>query len=112
MGFRSSAATPIRRQHRIIGALNVYSDEPRAFGADEVMLLEKLATDLGIAIDRRAAERALRESEAQFRLLLDSSPEAIYGVNTQGVCTFVNPACLHCWVTRMKMIWSAKVCIP
>ena len=95
LGFRSSAATPIRRQQRNIGALNVYSDMPQAFGADEVMLLEKLAADLGIAIERRAAERALRESEAKFRLLLEASPEAIFGVNTQGVCTFVNPACLH-----------------
>ncbi len=94
----ASARRPRRRfvsQQRNIGALNVYSDIPQAFGADEVMLLEKLATDLGIAIERRAAERALRESEAQFRLLLESSPEAIFGVDTQGMCTFVNPACLR-----------------
>jgi len=37
----------------------------------------------------------LRESEARFRLLLDSSPEAIFGIDTQGICTFVNPACLN-----------------
>ncbi|MFA7387568.1 MAG: EAL domain-containing protein [Thiohalobacteraceae bacterium] len=95
MGFRSSAATPIRQRQRVVGALNVYSAEPHAFGADEILLLEKLATDLGIAMERRAAESALRESEAQFRLLLDSSPEAIFGVDTNGVCTFVNPACLR-----------------
>lgn len=94
-GFRSSAATPIRRQQHCIGALNVYSDAAQAFGADDVLLLEKLAADLGIAIEHRAAERALRESEAQFRLLLDASPEAIFGVDTEGVCTFVNPACVQ-----------------
>ena len=44
---------------------------------------------------RKLAEQALRESEAQFRLLLDSTAEAIYGVNTQGICTFVNRACLR-----------------
>jgi len=95
MGYRSSAATPIRQQHRIIGALNVYSSEPQAFGADEVLLLEKLATDLGMAMGRRAAELALRESEAQLRLLLTCSPEAIFGVDLQGICTFVNPSCLQ-----------------
>jgi len=42
----------------------------------------------------RAALAALRESEERFRLLLDSSPEAIFGVDTRGICTFVNPACL------------------
>ena len=95
MGFRSSAATPIRQRRRVVGALNVYSAEPQAFGPDEMLLLEKLATDLGIAIERRTAESALRESEAQFRLLLNSSPEAIFGVDINGVCTFVNPACVR-----------------
>ncbi len=94
-GYGSSAATPLRLHGRIVGALNVYAAEPHSFGPDKVMLLEKLATDLGMAIGHRASLVALRESEARFRLLLDGSPEAIFGVDTQGVCTFVNPACLR-----------------
>jgi diguanylate cyclase (GGDEF)-like protein/PAS domain S-box-containing protein len=93
-GYRSSAATPLRLNGRVVGALNVYSQEPHAFGLEKVMLLEKLAADLGAAIGHRASLAALRESEERFRLLLDSSPEAIFGVDTQGLCTFVNPACL------------------
>ncbi len=38
---------------------------------------------------------SLRENEERFRLLLDSSPEAIFGVDVNGICTFVNPACLR-----------------
>jgi diguanylate cyclase (GGDEF)-like protein/PAS domain S-box-containing protein len=93
-GYRSSAATPLRAHGRVVGTLNVYAPEAHAFGPDKVMLLEKLATDLGMAMGNRASLAALRESEERFRLLLDSSPEAIFGVDTQGVCTFVNPACL------------------
>ncbi|MCH8328501.1 MAG: PAS domain S-box protein, partial [Candidatus Marinimicrobia bacterium] len=33
-------------------------------------------------------------SEAQTQLLLDSTAEAIYGLDNQGYCTFVNPACV------------------
>ena len=40
------------------------------------------------------AELAVRKNEARIRLLLDSSLEAIYGLDTQGNCTFANPACL------------------
>ena len=93
-GYRASAATPLRVQGRVIGALNVYSQEAHIFGLEKVMLLEKLATDLGVAMGNRASLTALRESEERFRLLLDSSPEAIFGVDSQGICTFVNPACL------------------
>ena len=92
--YRSSAAAPLRVNGKIIGALNLHSAEPHAFGLERVMLLEKLAADLGVAIGHRASLADLRESEARFRLLLDSSPEAIFGVDTEGLCTFVNPACL------------------
>jgi diguanylate cyclase (GGDEF)-like protein/PAS domain S-box-containing protein len=94
LGYRSSAATPLRVHGQVVGALTVYSQEPHTFRLDKVMLLEKLAADLGMAMGNRAAMAALRESEERFRLLLDSSPEAIFGADTQGICTFVNPACL------------------
>ncbi len=45
--------------------------------------------------DRRAAEEALRENEDKLRLLLDSTGEAIYGIDLEGRCTFCNPACLR-----------------
>ncbi|MDH4286152.1 MAG: PAS domain S-box protein, partial [Gallionella sp.] len=34
-------------------------------------------------------------SEARLRLLLDSASEAIYGIDTEGNCTFCNPACVQ-----------------
>ena len=43
--------------------------------------------------DRKLAEEKLRESERQVRLLLDSTAEAIYGLDLEGRCTFANPAC-------------------
>ncbi len=93
-GCRSSAATPLRVHGKVIGALTVHGHDANSFGPEKLMLLEKLASDLGVAMGHRAALAALRESEERFRLLLDSSPEAIFGVDTRGICTFVNPACL------------------
>jgi len=45
--------------------------------------------------ERKNAEQALQESENRLRLLLDSTAEAIYGVDLNGYCTFCNPACLQ-----------------
>lgn len=78
LGYRSSAATPLRSHGRVIGTLNVYAAEPDAFGPDQVMLLEKLATDLGVAIGHRAALAALRESEERFRLISSVATDLLY----------------------------------
>jgi PAS domain S-box-containing protein len=66
-GYRSSIATPLRMHGRAIGALNVYSVTPSAFDASEIVLIEKLAADLGYALERHAAETARRESEERLR---------------------------------------------
>ena len=39
------------------------------------------------------ARQEVADREEQIRLLLDSTAEAIYGVDLSGVCTFCNPAC-------------------
>jgi len=53
---------------------------------------------VGTSIDLtelKHAERAQRESEDKLRLLLDSTAEAIYGIDLEHRCTFCNPACLR-----------------
>ena len=44
--------------------------------------------------ERKRAEEKVRESDELKRLVLDSVPEAVYGIDMQGCCTFCNPACL------------------
>jgi two-component system sensor histidine kinase/response regulator len=55
-------------------------------------------TNAGLATEieeRESAQGALRESSELVMLLLESAPEAIYGVDVEGHCTFCNPACLR-----------------
>ena len=44
--------------------------------------------------EKRIAEQELNQKRDQIQLLLDSTGEAIYGVNTDGCCTFVNSSFL------------------
>ncbi|MFY9912949.1 MAG: PAS domain S-box protein [Candidatus Sulfotelmatobacter sp.] len=51
---------------------------------------------IGIGIDitdLKKSEQSLQESQEKYRLLLNSTAEAIYGLDLQGNCTFCNPAC-------------------
>ena len=51
---------------------------------------------IGIGVDitdAKKSEQSLRESEEKYRLLLNSTAEAIYGLDLKGNCTFCNPAC-------------------
>jgi PAS domain S-box-containing protein len=45
--------------------------------------------------NRKKAEEALRESEERFLLLLNSTAEAIYGIDLNGNCTFCNTTCVE-----------------
>jgi PAS domain S-box-containing protein len=58
----------------------------------EVIGITSLVDDV---TEHRQAEQALRDSEERNRLLLDSTAEAIYGVDLDGNCTFSNSACLR-----------------
>jgi PAS domain S-box-containing protein len=53
---------------------------------------------VGLAEDvtlRKRTETARRKSEEQVRLLLESTAEAIYGIDLDGACTFCNAACVR-----------------
>ena len=55
-------------------------------------MADALQTDV---LRREEMEKNLKESEAQVRLLLNSTAEAIYGIDLQGNCTFANQACIR-----------------
>lgn len=58
----------------------------------EVLGFEGIASDV---TDRKKAEKALAENKEKVLLLLDSTAEAIYGLDMNGNCTFCNSACLR-----------------
>jgi PAS domain S-box-containing protein len=98
-GYASIIAIPLSFDSTVFGAMMIYAAEQDAFGPEEVALLSELASDLafGIGTLRTRAERTrgevnLREKEEHIRLLLDSTAEAICGVDLEGNCTWVNRA--------------------
>lgn len=61
--------------------------------ATTVEATDPAAHEIALGIERNRANEALREREEHIRLLLDSTAEAIYGIDLRGCCTFANAAC-------------------
>ena len=76
-GFRASAAFPLRRQGRTIGALTLYASDPNAFDTEQVSLLESLSADLSYAIDVIEHDRVRARAEQRTRLLSEVTAELL-----------------------------------
>jgi PAS domain S-box-containing protein len=97
-GLRGATAAILALDSGIILPFHMY---PRS--SNELALLQFLMLILSVAglalgaliSERDAGEQRLSEEKERMRLLLESTGEAIYGVNANGVCTFCNHAMLR-----------------
>ncbi len=102
IGIRAAIFAPMLAEGRALGVLVVTEPEPRPFTPEDVRLLEAFAREAALVVhthmlreQRAEAEEARLEREQQVNLLLRSTAEAIFGVDLNGTCTFVNRACLE-----------------
>ena len=97
-GLRGATAAILALDTGIILALRLFQ---RSYS--ELTLLQFLMLILSLAglvlgaliSERDESEQKLSEEEARMRLLLESTGEAVYGVDNKGECTFCNQALLR-----------------
>ncbi len=74
---RSEVALPLRARGQIIGALDVQSDQPQAFEKEDIVALQTLADQIGLAISNAQLFQQAQESlEAERRAYGQLSGEA------------------------------------
>ena len=76
-GTRSELAVPLRRAGRILGVLNIESDQTNAFDVDEVSLAESLADAIALALDNASLYQAIADERSRLEALIRSSREGI-----------------------------------
>jgi PAS domain S-box-containing protein len=90
-GLVAFTGYPLVADGHVVGVMAMFARH--RLEDDTLEALASVADALAQGIARKYAEEQLRQSEERFRLLLDSTGEAIYGMDLEGRCTFANRTC-------------------
>ncbi len=86
---------PLKAGGVVLGVLVLYLPVGHPRLTEEQEFLEAVGDALAGILRREGVEQAVSAKEAEIHLLLDSTAEAIFGVDMNSRCTFVNRACLQ-----------------
>ncbi|MFA6467657.1 MAG: PAS domain S-box protein [Bacteroidota bacterium] len=85
LGYKSSAAFPLRLKGKVVGAFTLYAGEKNFFTKKELELLDELAVDISFAMEVRSIEEerlrtfdALQETELIFSQFMEHSPIYVF----------------------------------
>jgi PAS domain S-box-containing protein len=95
LGVVSSLVAPIGTRGRQFGVLGTHSRERQHFTSDDAHFLQALANVIGAAAERARHDEEVRDSEAQFRELADTTPALMWMTDAEGDVTFVNQGWLR-----------------
>ncbi len=79
---------PITNQSGTIGVVTLFSRESQSADEPLLQVMATLGAQMGLFVERREGEVALRESEARFRNLADSAPVKIWMSDPDGSRTW------------------------
>jgi diguanylate cyclase (GGDEF)-like protein/PAS domain S-box-containing protein len=90
-GFGAVACVPLRRAGAAAGVLVLYAAQTGYFDRELVTLVERMAANVGHALERLDARRRLLESEARFRSLANLTSDWYWEQDEQLRFSWVSP---------------------
>jgi PAS domain S-box-containing protein len=108
-GVRSFACLPLTTDEQLTGGL-AFSWRSREAGdvAAALSALEVLVDVLVVALDRKRAEAALRESEERFRALVQHTSDVITMMDADGILTYASPAIESMFGAKPKWVIGTR----
>jgi len=92
-GNRAVVVVPMVYNRETIGALGGASSTKHAWSEESVGLLRITGEIFINALQRNRVERALRDSEARYRLMAENSTDIISRTTTSGIILYASDAC-------------------
>lgn len=91
MGTRAFIGVPLVKDGRFAAFFTVHQNQPREWTAGEVALVEEVAERTWSTIERINSMRALEESEARYRALVEGLPQLTWSCLPGGQCDYLSP---------------------
>jgi PAS domain S-box-containing protein len=82
---------PLIKSGRLVAVLAVHQETPRIWSVEEVALTEEVAQRNWAAVERARAEQHLRDSQAQFRSLVEAIPHLVWTAGPRGEWEYASP---------------------
>jgi PAS domain S-box-containing protein len=92
-GLKAGMAVPVIAGGEVIAVMEFFVFEPRQEDGRLLDIVSAVAAHLGLAIQRKKAEQALRESEARLQAIMDNTTAVVYMLDAEGRYLFIN----HRW---------------
>jgi len=96
LGVQSLAVAPLRTLRRRLGMVLAGRENPQRFSREDELVLSTLAGHSAIGLENlrlhKSLEKYSKDLQSQNELILRAAGEGIYGLDTEGKTTFVNPA--------------------
>jgi len=89
-GIRAVAFIPLVAEGKLIGKFMTYYNTLHVFTDNDITLALNIARQLALGIDRKRADKALRESEERLRAIINQSNAGIANCDLTGRFVFAN----------------------
>ncbi len=91
-GIAAEAVQPITGRAGVLALLQAYAGTAGYFGDDELLILGKIAADVGLALDALKDRQALKLSEARYRRIFEHAPVGLVHYDPKGTILDCNDA--------------------
>jgi PAS domain S-box-containing protein len=91
-GVKSRVTVPLFEWGKVVGVLNVETLEGRTLSNDDLRALTAVAEHVGLALERSSFYTQIRDSEQQYRGVIERINDGIIETDPSGVIRFANPA--------------------
>ena len=107
-GYRALAVLPLTGEAGVLGTFNIYAGEAHVFDAEEMRLLDELATDISFALAVHAREAEREQAEQRFREVVENIRDVFWitdGERRQML--YVSPAYETIWGRTRESLYAA-----